>query len=633
MHRNLLLCTAACALFFSSNFTSTSIASSLSPETRRTLEEIIKLPQQYRHAIDLVSTPTQAEKNLEEIASGTMRQDNSQVDKILDEVEGRINSYFSGIGRNGSSAHREELQKARDNIHAQVMANNTQHMIQANAYLDRLRQERMITKENLLRGYEKAVSDAAKAAAILDADNQQRINAKRQQWTTQDNRDWYNLQNKAEILHKAAQVDSALQGQNKELANTLRKAVLDALNSDGRTNVEKKGDSIAFKEDQHSIIDSNTKQRHAGNVVSQRKSNLSTRADREIIQPKVNENAKADNTDTQNSSRPTDEKATATSTSLNVVEKRTAHPSQAESYLVMPTAMFAVGLADVNNQNILLDNMQITMFEPKDSQERGVFLSTYGNKSTFYSNLQSSIRADIRYTALQAGVTLVALKDQNINTNFGFFGTYGNLSFAPKNKEISHTNVLDKWSLTAYGNIQHDSGVYASAFLSCGIFKENITKNNIRYTLKVNNKTILGAAATVGQKLSTGWEGVILEPQAQLVYQRLMLGSFSNDGSVPNGDNSKINIGYPHQWVFRVGGRLTQNKGRAVSFYGKLNLVKAFSKNFEPDAMGSLIEGGFGIHTHLSKNIELYSDLSYQHKFEKVGITGINLSGGMRYRF
>ncbi|WP_375650013.1 autotransporter outer membrane beta-barrel domain-containing protein, partial [Bartonella sp. MU70NMGDW] len=300
------------------------------------------------------------------------------------------------------------------------------------------------------------------------------------------------------------------------------------------------------------------------------KTTLNTSAKAHVKLPtKVRRSATAD---TESTSKLTDDdKATAASTSLEGTAKRTILTPQEESSLVMPIAMFAVGFSDVNNQNILLDNMQITMFEPKDHPERSVFLSSYGNKSTFSSKVQAEqdgVQADIRYAALQAGATLIALKDQNISSNFGLFGTYGKLSFTPKNKESFQKNMFDKWSLTAYGNIQHDSGIYASAFLSYGIFKEDNATALIKHTSKVKNSKTLGAAATIGQKLSTSLEGVILEPQAQLVYQRLMLGSLSDrssfsddDNSKSDGDNSKIDISKPHQWLLRIGGRLTQNKG------------------------------------------------------------------------
>ncbi|WP_375696555.1 autotransporter outer membrane beta-barrel domain-containing protein [Bartonella sp. AP331QHHD] len=648
MHKNLLLCTAACALFFSSfNFTSTSTASGLSPQERHAIEEIMKLPEQYRHAIDLINTPTQAEKNLEKIASGAMMEDNSSVRKMLEEYLRSVNKQFSN-GLYSSVDNTIDVNNTVDNIMAKYHHLDMQHMMKANAQLDHLRQSRLIKAGNLLRGYDKAVSDAVKAAAILEADNQQRVNAAHQEWVSQDNRDWHKLQNKAEILHKAAQVDSALQGQNKELSNTLRKAVLETLNADGITNVERKEKTSPPPTDTSSIrtghgmrqpkINENSQSDidpQTNTTSSESKTTLNTSAKAHMnLLPKVENTATAA---TESTSKLTDDdKATAASTSLDGTAKSTTLTPQGESSLTMPIAMFAVGFSDVNNQNILLDNMQITMFEPKDHPERGVFLSSYGNKSTFSSKVQAKqdgIQADIRYAALQAGATLIALKDQNISSNFGLFGTYGKLSFTPKNKESFQKNMFDKWSLTAYGNIQHDSGIYASAFLSYGIFKENHATALIKHTSKVKNSKTLGAAATVGQKLSTSFEGVILEPQAQLVYQRLMLGSLSDKSSFSDDDNSKIDISKPHQWLFRIGGRLTQNKGHALSFYGKLNMIKTFSENFSLAAMESLIEGGFGIQAHLSQNIELHSDISYQHKFKKAGISAINIAAGMRYHF
>ncbi|MBB6160166.1 hypothetical protein HNQ74_001620, partial [Bartonella doshiae] len=45
------------------------------------------------------------------------------------------------------------------------------------------------------------------------------------------------------------------------------------------------------------------------------------------------------------------------------------------------------------------------------------------------------------------------------------------------------------------------------------------------------------------------------------------------------------------------------------------------------------IEGGMGINAHLTSNIALHGDVSYQYKLQKIGISGINFSGGMHYHF
>ncbi|WP_317993682.1 autotransporter outer membrane beta-barrel domain-containing protein [Bartonella gliris] len=316
---------------------------------------------------------------------------------------------------------------------------------------------------------------------------------------------------------------------------------------------------------------------------------------------------------------------------------------QVASYLVLPNAVFSAGLADVNNQNILLDNMQSTAFEAQGNKKKGVFLSTHGHKVTLSSNrdpLQYGYGADVQHTALQAGFTLAALEDKNITTTFGLLGTYGKLAFTPKDIEDAGKTTLDKWSLAAYSSIQHNNGLYVNTLFSYGALNGNITTALIGSTAKLDNTNTLSASATIGQKLTTDAEGLIFEPQVQLVYQRLMLSTFSDV------DGFKVNMGNPHQWLVRVGGRLMQtmllsNETSPISFYGKLNVLKAFNDNgtiqigdtFHLDSMGSSVEGGLGVSINLSPNAVLHADVNYQHKLQKAGASGINFFGGMRYRF
>ncbi|EJF86042.1 outer membrane autotransporter barrel domain-containing protein, partial [Bartonella vinsonii subsp. arupensis OK-94-513] len=94
------------------------------------------------------------------------------------------------------------------------------------------------------------------------------------------------------------------------------------------------------------------------------------------------------------------------------------------------------------------------------------------------------------------------------------------------------------------------------------------------------------------------------------------------------------------------GGRLTQmlipaDKDYALSLYGKLNVMKAFGDKgkiqigdtFLLDSAESSIEGGFGVNAQLSQNIALHGDVSYQQKLQRAGLSGINVSGGLRYQF
>ncbi|WP_236095512.1 autotransporter outer membrane beta-barrel domain-containing protein [Bartonella henselae] len=332
---------------------------------------------------------------------------------------------------------------------------------------------------------------------------------------------------------------------------------------------------------------------------------------------------------------------------LNAKGKVRALVPQVASYLVMPNALFSTGLAELNNQNILLENMRTTLFEAKDKKEdnkkSGIFLSSYGHKITLSSNrspLHYGYGADVHYTAIQAGMTLAALEGQNSTTHFGLLGTYGKLSFTPKGMEGADKSTLDKWSLAAYGNIQHNDGIYVNALFSYGAFKGNITTALIGNTAKLDGSHTVSASATIGHKLETDAKGLVFEPQAQLLYQRLMLGTLSDV------DGFNVNMGKPHQWLLRIGGRLTQTipsdeKGYATSFYGKLNLMKAFSNKstiqigdtFYLDAMGDSVEGGLGVNAQLSQNFALHADINYQYKLQKAGVSGINFSAGMRYQF
>ncbi len=316
---------------------------------------------------------------------------------------------------------------------------------------------------------------------------------------------------------------------------------------------------------------------------------------------------------------------------------------QMASYLVMPNALFYTGLADMAKQNALLANMRTTVLGEQKNLKNSFFLSTYGGTGTLSSKrgpLKYGYGADIRYAALQAGVTLAALEGQNTTTHFGLIGTYGQLSFTPKEMQDASKSTLDKWSLTAYGSVQHDSGFYIDTLLSYGIIKGDITNAIIGKTAKLNNVKMLSISTTVGKQFSTGMEGLTFEPQIQLAYQHLMF------DTIEDADNLKIDMNNPSQWLIRVGGRLTKTimtteNGPAISFYGKANLIKTFGddgtiqigRDFDLDPMGTAIEGGVGINAQLSHNFSLYADVSYRQKLQKTGISGASFSGGIRYLF
>ncbi len=316
---------------------------------------------------------------------------------------------------------------------------------------------------------------------------------------------------------------------------------------------------------------------------------------------------------------------------------------QVANYLTISNTLFSAGFTDVNNQNTLLDNMRTTVFGAKDNKKNGIFFSSYGEKVTLSSNrdpLHYGYGADVNYTALQLGGILAALESKDISAYFGLLGTYGKLAFTPKEMQDSEKTTLDKWSLTAYSGIQHSNGIYVNALLSYGTLKGNITTALVGNAAKLDGTEMLNISATIGQKLATDTKGLVFEPQAQFIYQNLMFDIFSDTNGL------KVDMGNPHQWLIRFGGRLTKTimaveENKAVSFYGKMNVIRTFgdgktikiADTFHVDPTGSSVEGGMGVNAYLSQNIVLNADISYRQKLQKAGVSGTNFSGGIRYRF
>ncbi|MDD9334151.1 MAG: autotransporter outer membrane beta-barrel domain-containing protein, partial [Bartonella sp.] len=77
--------------------------------------------------------------------------------------------------------------------------------------------------------------------------------------------------------------------------------------------------------------------------------------------------------------------------------------------------------------------------------------------------------AELDYTALEAGVLLKEIESLCSRTFFGVMGTYGSLTLHPQNVEQSKKSTFDKWSVAAYGSLQHDRGFYMDGVFSYGL--------------------------------------------------------------------------------------------------------------------------------------------------------------------
>ncbi|WP_273758649.1 autotransporter outer membrane beta-barrel domain-containing protein [Bartonella sp. AU55XJBT] len=316
---------------------------------------------------------------------------------------------------------------------------------------------------------------------------------------------------------------------------------------------------------------------------------------------------------------------------------------QLPTYLLLPNALFHVGLMEMTTQNKMLETMRGAFYSfGRDDKNTAFFLRAYGASHHYASNLSAfeyGYDAELDYNAFQAGVLLNEIESLYTRTLFGALGNYGNLSLAPQEVEQSKKSPLGKWSIGAYGSLQHDTGFYIDGVLSYGLFKGDILTLARDKVLALKGKQFSGSL-TSGKTFAIGSKGVVFDPQVQVIYQQLQ---FYQAYDV---DHIDVDLGKFHQWMGRVGGRLSKTlgvveEGREVSFYSKLSYLHnfedkqfvSFKDDFQLGSFGSSLEAGLGFNARLSSKFSLHGDVTYRHRLKKVGFSGASFSAGLRHRF
>ncbi|WP_156809246.1 autotransporter outer membrane beta-barrel domain-containing protein, partial [Bartonella queenslandensis] len=316
---------------------------------------------------------------------------------------------------------------------------------------------------------------------------------------------------------------------------------------------------------------------------------------------------------------------------------------QLPTYLLLPNALFHVGLMDMTTQNKKLETMRHAFHSSwKEDENAAFFLRAYGGSHHYASNLSAfeyGYGAELDYNAFQAGVLLNEIESLYTRTFFGALGNYGNLSLQPQDVEHSKKSAFNKWSVGAYGSLQHNTGFYMDGVLSYGLFKGDVLTLARGKVVALKGKQFSGSL-TSGRTFAIGYKGVVFDPQVQVVYQHLQ---FHQALDV---DHLDVDLGKFHQWVGRVGGRLSKTlgvseQGREVSFYSKLSYLHSFENkqfvsfknDFQLGSFGSSLEAGLGFNAHLSSKLSLHGDVTYQHGLKKVGFSGASFSAGLRHLF
>ncbi|WP_156851791.1 autotransporter outer membrane beta-barrel domain-containing protein, partial [Bartonella refiksaydamii] len=312
---------------------------------------------------------------------------------------------------------------------------------------------------------------------------------------------------------------------------------------------------------------------------------------------------------------------------------------QLPTYLLLPNALFHAGLMDLTTQNKKLELMRNVSHDSlKSGEHPAFFVRGYGGSHHYTSNLSAfeyGYGSELDYTAVEAGVLLKEIESLYSRTFFGVTGTYGNLSLHPLNVEQSKKSTFDKWSVAAYGSLQHDAGFYMDGLLSYGLFRGDVFTLARGKAATLKGKQ-LSTSLTIGKTFTMEHKGLLFEPQVQLVYQHLQF------DRVRDVDNLDVDMGKFHQWMARFGGRLTRvlagsEEGRIISFYSKLYLLHSsgdrqfvsFKKDFQLGAFGSSLEAGLGFNAQLSEKFAIHGEVTYQHRLTKAGFSGARFSAGL----
>ncbi|WP_375692882.1 autotransporter outer membrane beta-barrel domain-containing protein [Bartonella sp. AP213QHHD] len=319
---------------------------------------------------------------------------------------------------------------------------------------------------------------------------------------------------------------------------------------------------------------------------------------------------------------------------------------QVLTYILVPNTLFYAGLMDISNQSKQLQALRTVLGRLlKNDENPALFLRGYGGHHHYTSNLSAFKYGDyggeLDYNALEAGILLKKIESAYSTTSFGIMGNYGKLSLQPRKVKQSQESIFDKWTITAYGSMQHDTGLYMDGLFSYGLFNGNVLTLERGKTASLRGKP-LSVSLIAGKTFMIGSRYFIFEPQVQFVYQNLQ---FHKTRDI---DNFNIDMRSPDHWGMRIGGYLTKTltftkdkDAHVLSFYGKLHFIRSFDDKqfvyfkdaFQLGSFGTSLEAGFGVFSQLSPKIIFHSDLIYQHKFTSDGFSGTHFSGGLSYHF
>ncbi len=313
-------------------------------------------------------------------------------------------------------------------------------------------------------------------------------------------------------------------------------------------------------------------------------------------------------------------------------------------YLVTPTALFNAGVQDLDSLHRRLGEIRDAAIPAEGQRDGEVFVRAYGGSFDYDSPLafkNFGYQTDHRYSALQVGAHAYTRHAEEGTWRLGGALTIGRSRIEPDALDGHSVTRVDTQSLAAIATYQHRDGWYADGIFSIGHLRGKTTTSvhdGSVATLKGNS---LAASVEVGYPLRLGDSGWNLEPQGQLIWQRLDFKDFTD------ADDVRVHLGDHNQSLLRLGTRLVKpaaaESTHKVTPYLKANYYHGLSGNGTATLSGdSFSVGKYGRAWALGAGItggakdkrwSFYADVDYQQSISSKGWNGWKLNGGVRYLF
>lgn len=249
----------------------------------------------------------------------------------------------------------------------------------------------------------------------------------------------------------------------------------------------------------------------------------------------------------------------------------------------------------------------------------------------------------MKYSGYQIGVNLFKLDDKEISRRLGFAYMHGDSQITPYADDGYSKSKMKTDSFALYYTQLRENENYFDAAVAWNLHRGHTSIDRDSNVGEMDGHSWIAS-------IETGYpyifdNGIRIEPQLQIMYQRISMYDFIDH------DNVKVEPGSYGQTIGRVGVRVNRtwidDKQNQYTPYLRLNYYHSWggdpkvflssadnediNKTFTGSQYGRMWEVGLGGSATFLKDITLYSEVDYRHEVSRSGIRGWRWSLGARW--